>query len=368
MADTFHLEIFDPLIRRVGIVKGLKNFSLTRHVNQIGTGQIDSSLNAINPRWLSKDYIFVPMKSIDGAQPIPIDQTAWFLTGYTDSLDTNEVSLQVEDSNSLLRRRIIAYAAASAEASKTGISDNLAKAIVRENMGALATDTARRLDSAYFTVAADLTLGTSVNIAAAHAYVIDALRDIAKQSEENGVFLAFDVVYTPGAGFEFRTYIGQRGMDRRSGVSKVLIGPQYGNIQGGQVSYDWSGEVNASYAGGQGEEDQRLIGLAIDTQRATMTPWARREGFTNAFQSKTQASVDAAAKRALRQGQPKGRFVGNFVSTRAVRYGVHVNYGDFVAIDVRGDTFESRFNAVQHTLTNGVYAVTCAIENGQTYG
>lgn len=368
MAVTFQFEILDPLLRRVHVLSEIQDWVFTRRVNTIGVGSMKVPITALNSRWLSKDYVIVPWQSIDGGTPRLLDSTAWLLTGYDDDLDSDMITLKMEDSNSLLRRRIIAYAAASAQASKTALADNLAKALVRENMGTLATDVARRFDSAYFTVQADTSLGASVTLAASREYVLPALQDIAKKSQQEGTFLAFDVVYTPGAGFDFRTYVGQRGVDRRSGVSKVLIGRQYGNLQGGRRSYDWSTEVNAAYAGGQGEESERLIGSAVDTQRATLTPWARVEGMANAYQAKTQAAVDAYAKRALREGQPDNKMIGNFIDTPALRLGLHVNFGDYVQVDVRGAPFDARLSSVQYAMQGGVYSATCAIEGEQTYG
>lgn len=364
----FYFELLDPLLRRVHVLHEIENWSFVRRVNAIGSGQMQVPASALNPRWLEKDFIIVPMRSLDGGVPSVLDGTAWFLTGYDDDLDRDVITLIFEDANTLLMRRIIAYAAASAEASKTGLADNLIKAIVRENLGALAIDTARRLDSSLFTVQADLGLGATVTLDSSREYVLPALQDAAKQSEQNGTFLAFDMVFTPNVGFEFRTFIGQRGVDRRSGVSKVLIGRQYGNLEGARESYDWSNEKNAMYAGGQGEEDQRLVGTAVDTQRATKTPWARREGFANSYQAKTQTSVDNAAKGGLRGGQPKARIIGNFIDTKAVRYGLHVNFGDYVRIEGRSRSFDARFNVVEHAKANGVYQVSSSLEGEQPYG
>src|SRR5688572_17251100 len=45
--------------------------------------------------------------------------------------------------NSLLDRRIVAYAAGTAYAEKTDFADDMIKALVRENLGSAATDSAR---------------------------------------------------------------------------------------------------------------------------------------------------------------------------------------------------------------------------------
>lgn len=369
MAVTFQLEILTPTLQRVHVVTEVVQLALIRRVNAIGQGTLTVPRAALNERWLNRDYVLVVWQSIDGATPRLLDQTAWFLTAYEEDVDQALLTLELEDSISLLRRRIIAYAAASGEAEKNGAADDLMKAVVRENMGALVTDAARQFDSARFGVATNLAAGPAVTLSASREIVLAALQDVAQRAWQEGTYVAFDVVYTPGAGFEFRTYLNQRGSDRRSGVGKVLIGPQYGNLTGGIVRRDWSREVNAAYAGGQGEESERLVGTAVDAARATQTPWARQEGWSNAYQAKTQAAVDSQAKRMLREGLPRRSLRGTFVDTPGLRLGRHVQFGDRVVVDVRGQLFDTRLEAVSYTRdTDGVYAAACALESEQMYG
>lgn len=50
-------------------------------------------------------------------------------------------------------------------------------------------------------------------------------------ANENGVYLAFDVVRTAPAAFQFRTYAGQRGTNHsRTSGDPRLVGKQYGNL------------------------------------------------------------------------------------------------------------------------------------------
>jgi len=63
------------------------------------------------------------------------------------------------DINALLARRIVAYAAGTAQASKTDQADDMMKAIVRENLGSLASDADRDWTQEGLSVAGDAGLG-----------------------------------------------------------------------------------------------------------------------------------------------------------------------------------------------------------------
>lgn len=260
-----------------------------------------------------------------------VDTLAW--AGQTRGEDWLVVSGQ--DGNALLARRIVAYAAGSSQASKTGAADDVMKAIVRENLGADATDTSRDLSGLAFTVEADTSLGATVTRAFAWQNVLDTLGAL---SQESGV--VFDVrprLAGDAIGFEFITRPEFLGVDRsEAGGAPTYFGPAFGNMEFARLEYEYRDEVTAVYAGGQGQESDRLITTATRSPRG---PWGRREQFVDARSEPGQDAVESRAAAALEAGRARLRFSGELKDTPQTRYGADWNYGDKVVGSYRGQQF-----------------------------
>lgn len=260
-----------------------------------------------------------------------IDTLVW--AGQTRGEDWLVVSGQ--DGLALLDRRIVAYAAGSSQASKTGAADDVMKAIVRENLGGDATDTDRDLSALGFSVEEDASLGATVTRAFAWQTVLDTLGAL---SQESGV--VFDVrprLVGEGIGFEFITRPDYLGADRsEAGGSPTYFGPAFGNMEFARLEYEYRDEVTAVYAGGQGQEADRLIAA---TTRSPRGPWGRRERFVDARSEPGSDAVDSRAAAALEAGRARLRFSGELKDTPQTRYGVDWGYGDKVVGSYRGQQF-----------------------------
>ena len=117
------------------------------------------------------------------------------------------------------------------------------KAILRENAGALATDTARDL-SAWLTIAANVSATPILrSLDLTNRTVYDALVEIANASANDAAtptWLGFDIAlaYQQLTGLlEFRTYTGQRGIDHRfpGGNPPLLLSPEAVNLDTVQI-------------------------------------------------------------------------------------------------------------------------------------
>lgn len=268
---------------------------------------------------------------------------------------TQRTELSCPDANDLLARRIVAYAAASAQASKTiDPADDMLKAIVRENLGALATDTDRDW-SAYLMVAPDFSLGPNLSKAFSRRNVLTVLQEIAQASAEAGTYLTFDVVRVDAAMLDFRTYTGQRGIDHRwpGGVSPVLLSEGRGSLRDVRSARKHRDEITYVYAGGQGEEAARTIGTASDTARIGQSPFGRIEQFVDARMTSDAASLADEADAALRAGQPRKSFSAQFAETPGVVYGLHIRWGDYVTAERAGESIDCRLSTIQITVSEG---------------
>lgn len=244
--------------------------------------------------------------------------------------------LSGEDSMELLTRRIVAYAAGSSQAQKTDYADDMMKAIIRENFGSSAPAD-RDVSGLNFTVAPDLSLAPSITKAFAWKNTFAVLKDIAAASAENGTNLYFDlvpIISGEQVGFDFRTYIDQRGIDRTS--TGIIFGPEWSNLEDPDLLEDYEGEINYVYSGGQGEESDREIVEVSDTTRIGKSIWNRREAFTDARNEATTAAVTAKGETELNKGKPRIRFSGTLLDMPNSRFGVDWDFGDKVLAQYRG--------------------------------
>lgn len=255
----------------------------------------------------------------------------------------------------LLKRRVVAYAAESAQAQMTDQADDMMKEIVRDNLTTDCVDTDRNWTANGLTVAGNVALGPSLTLGFARRNVLDVLRDLADASRQAGTYLYFDMVPTVGSGgtigFDFRTYTGQPGKDR-TGADQLVFGKEWGNLNGASLEYNFSDEITVCYAGGQGTGADRTVEEVEDTTRSGASPWGRIEGFTNAsgLSSSSDAYV-AAGQAALMAGRPKLRFTGTLVETDNCRFGVHWNWGDKVIVSYRKRQYSAVITAVDISIS-----------------
>lgn len=249
-------------------------------------------------------------------------------------------------------RFVDAYASA-AQATKTGAADDVMKAIVREQAGNLVSDVARDLRP-YLTVAPDLSMGPTVSRAFAWRSVLDVLQDLANDAAQQGAYVAFDIVSPSQTGYEFRTYLGQRGVDRRRGTAApVIVSPEFGNLGESQLIEDWTDTVTYAKVGGAGQGDERVTGDYVDNGMVALSPFGRREAFFDYTQTSDTAVLTGIARALVRAGRGRVLFTGKLIDTPDCQYGVHWNWGDYVTAQDFGASFDCRIDSVQVDVGTG---------------
>lgn len=273
------------------------------------------------------------------------------LKWFDDDNGTPYVEVSGMHVSELLKRRIMAYYAEEATTNKTDYADDMMKAMVRENLGSLATDTDRDLTAYGFSVAADVSLGPSISKAFAWRNLLDALKDVADSSDEAGTEMFFDVVPSFDSDgmllVEFQTFINQRGADRTmDSGDPVFFGEAWGNLTEGEYEEDYSEEISYVYAGGQGVADMRVIQEVEDLIREATSPWNRREAWADARNEAATAGVAGKGNAVLADGRPKKRFKARLLDFGQFRYGVHWDFGDRVSCEYRGQWFDAMVRSV----------------------
>jgi len=332
----------------IGSVQEIQSFSYARVLNNVGaftlvvpapTGVNNFGLDYRVEFWRESPTVRGAALRLEFAGMI----RRW--TYDTDTKGKSIMKVSGIDWIHLLERRIVAYAAGSAQAAKTAKIDDLMKAIVRENLGASAV-AARDWTSMGFTVQPDLGQGVSNTKGFSWRNVLTVLRDLADQSVVDGTAVYFDVEPV-GANLEFRTYSPLHGYDRGPSSAKPLtLSVEFGTLDTPSLDVDRASEISYVYAGGQGEGAARTVVEVSDAARVGESAFNRCESFADARNEATVAGVTSAANAALQAGRPVKKFGGKIIDTEGAVYGVDWSFGDRVAANYQGVTYAAIIRAL----------------------
>lgn len=270
------------------------------------------------------------------------------------------------DVNVLLGTRVIAYKANNAYSSKTNNADDMMKYIIRENLGASATDTDRDLTGVGFSVDGDYDIGVSQTRSFSFNRVDDTLRSIRDASIRDGtpIFFRVEAVGFNPLSLVFRAYKNQIGTDRTvtTGGNRLVFDPTMGNISDFVERQDYSEEVTVVYVLGSGIEDGRLVEEVEDTSRSKRSPWRRREAVYDNSQISTSAGAIDAGNAVLNAGQPKKRATGLAISAPGTVYGRDWFLGDRATLRGRKRSYDIRMASVNVEVDGQNESVSCRFE------
>lgn len=263
--------------------------------------------------------------------------------------------------NSLLRRRILAYYAGTTFTKKgAAAADNLIKQFVGQQMGTT-VDTGNRLSpsvytdiSAYVAATAQTGQAQSTTMAAAWQNLFDVVRKLCDASTQAGTYLTAEIIATSDTELELRTYVGQRGVDRRSSSNAPLIFSSLrGNVANVVLSVDRQNEVNWAAGAGVGEGTARMTQTAYDLARLGESPLNRHELFVDQSNVSDTNVLLTYANAAVRAGRPAINLSGDVVETPFCIRGLHYDLGDYVTVEHRGQQYDVRLDTVAVQLGKG---------------
>lgn len=340
------------------------SFSYTRALGAVGRSSIALPLDKVSKTYLKPDNLVQFWRN-------GVLEFMGFIRGieYYDKQGIDYVTLTGEDGLSLLKSRIVAYRSGSSQASHSGSAD-IFKKIVRDNLGTTATDTTRDLTSYNFLVDPDAnTDNFSMVKKFAYRNVLAVLNDIMAYSFYLATSIGnpsltafFDVqplqLDENTIGWRFYTKRGQLGVNRSTerpllpnpavavSADPTIFSKEQGNLENPRLFYDYSGEINSVYAGGEGEAADRKLGTATDAARIGLSPWNRRERFINYSNQESATALTDRAKQGVAEGRPKIKFSANLKDTADTQYGMHWNYGDKVVCKYRDLAFDAIISAL----------------------
>jgi hypothetical protein len=215
------------------------------------------------------------------------------------------------------------------------------KEIVRENLGASATDSDRDITGLDFSIQADISAAPNVKHNINRDAVQDTLEEIAQKSRIAGTRLYYGIVPVTGSGgitaFEFRTWINQPGQDL-TGSQNLVFSWERSNLSNPKYSIDYGDTINYVYAGGQGEQASRNVRPVLDATRIAYSRYNRREGWADARDvvsgsANENAEIDDRGNAKLRDGEPVREFSTDIVDAPNSRFSVDWKWGDRVKVD-----------------------------------
>ena len=359
---TYYIEVADPFGTKLAQVDRFVSIDLVRGVNAVGVLTLEMDPDTSRDLFRLDGRLGVWRQPANGPREL-LAETVFLVRRVRRALSkSGERVLQVTALSAahLIDRRIVAYPAGSAQADKTGPADDLMKAIIRENLGSLAP--AGRDWSALISVAADSSQGPSVSKGFAWRYCLDVLQELGEQAAQAGNPVYFDFVAPVAGGLEFRTYTGQRGLNRSlSSGDPLILSPERGNLADCELIEDYTDEATHIYAGGQGEQADREIAEASDAARVGGSPFGRIEAWRDARNTSTTAALQAEANAALWERRPRRIFSGSIQDTPQCAYGIHWRWGDLVVAQFEGRSYDCHVDTVRIKVAKGAESISAQL-------
>ncbi|MCI0363693.1 MAG: siphovirus ReqiPepy6 Gp37-like family protein [Phycisphaerales bacterium] len=349
MAARYAAYLTDDVGNYITLLRGFSTLQYTKRVNSKGTFGITFAPQFFDKSQFSRDRRIVVWRQIDAAAAPTIDFVGFCrYFGWRQQNHKLTYSILGFDANTLLDRRRVAYKATTAQADKTDEADNMAKAYVRENLGALSTDTLRNLES-YLSVAADVSAAPSVGpVTASFDNLLLTLQDIAELSDEAGTPLYFDISPNGRKLFKFETFIRQRGSDRAS-VTPVVLRADAGALIDPFFSQDHREELSVAYVLGSNTGVNRLVKEEKYQARIDKSVFNRIETTVEAGDIGDPAILAEKGQAVIRMHPPILTFDAKIKSAPGAIYGRNWFYGDRLKAAFNGGLYvvEARSVTVQ---------------------
>lgn len=238
----------------------------------------------------------------------------------------------------ILRWRTVAWRAslASRSAFTSVAAETIAKTLVNYNATSLATTGNGRLYDGTFsgmtvTVQTDAASGNVVSFNCSNDNLLDALYRLSLIGGGD-----YDLIKVGPTTWDFRWYLGQRGIDR---TATVLFATEYGNMIEPFYRQSRMDEKTVAVVGGEGKDENRLYRTRTGPNYSASN---KAEVFVDSKADKTNAALDASGDAALEKAQAKTAYGFKIAQTPASAYGVHYCVGG-----VMGDLVTARYFGVE---------------------
>lgn len=350
-SSNYFIKIKTPYNIPVLNVNEFYKIELFRSEYGVGSLYVDFPLKEFINRNIDVDWRLEVYRRTAGGELVRVGDTQWIVKLVRYKVDeNNNTSLHIiaYDMMYLLNKRIVAYVDGTPQTSKTMPADDMLKAIVRENLGSLASDYHRDL-SEWLVVEADSSIAPVVTKSQfGMQMILPVLNDICQLSEAAGMYLSYDIVYDESTGkLIFKTYTQQRGANHGSNSSAPIYLAHHTdpvNIMGSGLDYasieiDATDERSYVYSGRQAE-DVNAIFVEIENKIATnVSPLARAEDFITTGESLEYNDMMTEAHAWLQHKFRNLILNAHIQETNDMQFGIDYGFGDILALRYLGTTF-----------------------------
>jgi hypothetical protein len=350
------IVLLNILGERTTVIGEYYSASYARSLGFPGAASIEVPFDAYDPSLFQIDGRLEFWREIEGGRRV-LDTDAPFFIRRRKRVrqESGEVTLVISGPSAveILNRRIVAWPAGSAQTVSNGPIDDIMLVVMRENYG-VAADPDREVSSDYLNIPSNLSLGSTLKIRYARRNILEIFRELSDASLQTDTPIFFDVVRHDQRALRFQPFAMQRGADHSaSSTEPVSFSAAVGNLGEDSLDENYEDEITVAWAGGQGEEADRLVGVGYDLTRLARSPFGWREIFVDGRDSKDQTALNSEAQAAVAAGRPRNTVAASLLSTEQTRYGQHWGFGDRVAVEVFGSQFDAWVNAVGVTLSQG---------------
>lgn len=360
MSIEYYIRCGDAAGRHLQTIRGfgsVEGAGLDYHLNVGEASALRTTipralLPSVNPRaWFPVDGRIGVWRSVDGRSP-QLDHEAVFLCRYW-KLTRDSLTIGAQHANTLLDRRFIAYAKKSTFTNKVAAATaNQVRTLWLENFGA-SISAANRFGvetgadiSAYVRTGAATGSGLSQPVDAGGRMFSAVARDLEITSSNQGTYVISEIIAPSEGDLLFQSFTGARGVDRRRGTTnQVILSESNGCLSDVEVEEDRTQEATVVMALGAGNDDLRLVQVAVDTTRMAESPLNRIERVIDTSFVDDTALLNAA-RSGLQAARPRITMSANILQAGRYIRGIHYDVGDIISAEAEDLQFDCRLNLV----------------------
>lgn len=361
-SSKYFVKIKTPYNVPVLNVNEFYKLELFRSEFGVGSLYIDFPLKEFMSQNIATGWRLEVYRRSAGGELVRVGDTQWIVKLVRYKADEqNETYLHIlaYDAMHILDKRIVAYVDGTPYTSKTMHADDMLKAIVRENLGALATDYHRDL-SDWMIVERNLSAAPIVTKSEfGMQKVMPILNDICELSSSAGVYLSYDIIYDESIGkLVFKTYTQQRGADRGSSSSAPIylshhtdpISVMGGGLDYASIEIDATDERSYVYSGRQSEDTNAILGEMGNDIVINSGPFARTEDFITTGESLEYNDIMTEAHAWLQHKYRNLILNAHIQETNDLQFGRNYGFGDIVALRYLGTTLNIHLDEFKITV------------------